>query len=225
MIHHKKKKRAKNTKNLSPQESAHARKPIPYIGLTQTCAQIRGEFRPMWLSSHQIPLECIATYINAFFPARLPGAKSFEPDALGPASLRVWITEPDVEMEFPHDATQLFKFKARFPDCIITWRSLPREEWYLRGLNTITNYNDTVWLKSLRGRSAISQIRLGLLETVAVNVVVKEAHSEPWMKTSSHWPTDSEYDLVKKRFGLDQDHGWDRDAVEGVVIEFSVDYS
>ena len=225
MIHQKKKKRAKNTKNLSPQESAHAPKPIPYIGLTQTCAQIRGEFCPMWLSSHQIPLECMATYIKAFFPVRLPGAKSFEPDALGPASLRVWITEPDVEMEFPHDATQLFKFKARFPDCIITWRSLPYEERYPQELNNIINYNDTVWLKPLSGRSTISQVRLDLHETVTMNVVVKEAHSEPWMKTSSHWATDSEFDLVKKRFGLDQDHGWDRDAVDGVEINFSVDYS
>jgi hypothetical protein len=200
---------------MSPQESAHAPKPIPYIGLTQTCAQIRAEFRPMWLSSHQIPLECMATYVKAFFPVRLPSAASFEPDTLGPASLRVWIREHGRD-----DATQLFKFKARFPDCVVTLHSLAYEDKYLQDMNRIINYSSTLWRKSLSGRSRISQVRLGLWETVYMNVVVKEIHSEPWMKKLTYEATASELDSFKKRFG------WDREAVDvQVKIHISVDYS
>lgn len=167
----------------------------------------------------------MATYIKAFFPVRLPSAKSFEPDALGPAGLRVWIREKDLEMDFPHDATQLFKFKARFPDCVVTWRSLPYEERYLQDLNRIINYNSTVWRKSLSGRPTISQVRFGLQDMLTMNVVVKETHSEPWMKKPFREMTASEFDLVKKRFGWDQNFGWDWDADDRVAIRFSVDYS
>ena len=204
------------TRRLDRQKPVHRFKPIPYIGLTQTCTQIRAEFRPMWLSSHQIPLERMATYVKAFFPVRLPGAVSFEPDALGPARLRIWIRE---QTFYPHDATQLFKFKARFPDCVVTWHSLAYQDRYLQDLNRIISYNSTLWLKSLSGRSRISQVRLGVKEPVFMNVVVKETHSEPWMKKSFHAVTASEFDWFKKRFG------WDREAVDGVEIRFSVDSS
>ena len=218
MIHDTSKNMAKKAKR-SPQESAHTPKPIPYIGLTQTCAQIRAEFRPMWLSSHQIHLECMATYVKAFFPVRVPNVVSFESDALGPASLRVWIRKHDHEIDYPQDATQLFKFKARLPDCVVTWHSLAYER-YQQDLNRIINYNSTVWRKSLSGRSMISQVRLGFQETVVMKVVVKERHSEPWTKNGFHKVIASEFDSFKERFG------WDREAVDArVVVDFSVDYS
>jgi hypothetical protein len=158
----------------------------------------------MWLSSHQISLECMATYVQAFFPVRLPNAVSFEPDTLGPASLRVWIRKHNHRDDYPRDATQLFRFKARFPGCVVTWHSLAYEDKYLQDLDRIIKFDSTEWQQSLSDRSRISQVRLGfdmVKEVVFLDVVVKERHSEPWMKKSFHQVTDSEFDSFKKRFG------------------------
>ena len=86
----------------------------------------------------------MASYTKAFFPVRLPKAVSFVPDALGPARLRVWIRKfgPDypVYTGYVRDMTQLLKFKARFPECVVTTHSLAYKDKYLQDLNRIINY-------------------------------------------------------------------------------------
>ncbi|KAF2623746.1 hypothetical protein BU25DRAFT_173782 [Macroventuria anomochaeta] len=191
---------------------AAERKPVPYLALTQTCMQIRAEFRPMWLSMHRVPLNFMDTYFKAFFPARIPPTLArFKPHVLTSSSLRIWVRKDDLGSTANCcDATRLFKHKARFPDCAITCQSLSStEDSILRDLEWLINHKNAAWRKSVIGGS-ISQVRFGLdtdwdtgKKTVAVDMVVKERFAEPWMKIISAAPPKGAMERFLRHFGFE----------------------
>lgn len=56
---------------LEGEDCQPSTKPLPFIGLTQTCTLIRKEFRLIWLATHRFPTCALNGYLNAFFPPPL----------------------------------------------------------------------------------------------------------------------------------------------------------
>jgi hypothetical protein len=202
----------RRTTTMLPSERKH----IPYLALTQTCMQIRAEFRPMWLSTHRLPLNLTDTYFKAFFPTRTPRTLArFKPQTKTVIDLRIWVRKEEID----HcDVTRLFRHKARFPRCTITCQGLPdMKEKTLRELERVMNHSNPVWTEWMSG-NRISQVRLRLArdKTVSLTAVVKEKFAEPWMKVISAKPPKGALEESLKRFGLEDDF-W--------KAEFCVDYS
>jgi len=191
--------------DVSSNSTAPKRKAIPYLALTQTCAQLRAEFRPMWLTTHRIPLSLVASYLKAFFPARLPKGMQLKPLTLSTPSLRIFIRSEDFNSEHFCDVTRLFKHKARFPGSVITCHSLPYYNYMvLQELDQFINNKNTAWMQSIKG-DTISQVRLGSYtqSTFGVDIVVKERFAEPWMKVT--WPqTTHNIEPFLRGFGIIQ---------------------
>ena len=224
MLHKKPKKATKPMESPGSVDSTESSTlepiPIPHLGLTQTCMQIRAEFRPMWLSTHRIPLNFMNSYLKAFFPARVPKVTRFNPHALAASALRIWVREDDLGTFLNGcDMTRLFKHKARFPDCAITCQSLhSTEDSTLRDLERLINHDNPVWRRLVTvGR--ISQVRLSLngTSTVVLYIVMKERFAEPWMKANSTRPPDQLNGFLRQ-LGFELDNRtWE--------VHVSVDYS
>ncbi|KAH6612024.1 hypothetical protein C7974DRAFT_89887 [Boeremia exigua] len=195
---------------------------IPYLALTQTCRQIRDEFRPMWLSTPKIPLCLMVTYLKAFFPGRLPKAMRLEKPVLDTYSLRAIVRRDDLDPHAMYDATRLLKHKARFPKCAITLQSLPYySDSTLRKMERLINHDNSTWRQALL-RGSISQIRLGVPhigpEIILTDIVMKERFAEPWMKPTLKYQAD---DVLKRFMGQ---LGFDLETISWQV-RFYVDYS
>lgn len=201
--------------------SSTERKAIPYIALTQTCLQIRAEFRPMWLSTHRLPFNLTDSYFKAFYPARTPKTLArFKPLISAAGALRIWVRDSDLGTNWDCcDVTRLFRHKARFPNCTITCAGISMvNDEVLRDFEKLLNHSDATWMKWV-GKGRISQIRLGLNEDadkVYAIVVVKEKFAEPWMKALPSAPPTRDVMKALGRFGFEGDF-W--------VARFSVDYS
>lgn len=197
-------------------------KPFPYIALTQTCMQIRAEFRPMWLPTHRIPFNLTDSYFKAFFPTRIRKALvRFKPHADTIVGFRVWVRKGDLGTRWDGcDVTRLLRHKARFPDCTIMCRGLLAVyEKLLRASDSFLNHSNLTWLMWIRtGR--ISQVRLGLDpeedDQVSWVIVVKEKFAEPWMKALSTAPPKGAWEGAMERFGFES---------KFEKARFSVDYS
>ncbi|KAF1926484.1 uncharacterized protein M421DRAFT_217452 [Didymella exigua CBS 183.55] len=205
----------------STEPSATANKPIPYLGLTQVCLQIRAEFRPMWLSTHRVPLNFTESYFKAFFLARVPKVTRYNIFGLNTSSLRIWVRKDDLGTIWNGCmVTRLFKHKARFPTCAIACQSMPQtEEYTLRQLERLINHDDPVWKKAIT-TNKIGQVRLSLQPdktTVAMHIVVKERFAEAWMKVLSEKPPHAVMEGFLRQFGFPADGGWE--------AQVSVDYS
>jgi hypothetical protein len=188
--------------------------------------QIRAEFRPIWLSTHKVPLSLTDTYFKTFFPLRMPkGLTRFKNDSVAASNLRIWVRKDELGTSYNGcNATRLFKHKARFPTCAITCQSIPQtEDRILRDLELLTNHDHSAWRKAvISGR--ISQVRLGLNtewnteKHVAMDIVVKERFAEPWMKGISVGPPVPLLEKFLRQFGFEtESRAW--------KTRISIDYS
>lgn len=171
----------------------------------------------------------MSTYITAFFPSRLPETIDIQPYRLGPTHLRVWLRADDLNLDcsgYRPDMTRLFKLKARFPGCCITWDAFAYAypDKTLRVLSQIINNDNARWLKLLRGPH-ISQIRLGVCpvrSALRMSIVVKERYAEAWMKTIPAPRKDVEVFAARV--------GWDTKALRkdfwvGMGVDYSLGFS
>jgi hypothetical protein len=169
--------------------SANSPKPIPYMGLAQSCALIRTEFRPMWLSCHRVPLYSFDVYLKAFFPTQKPDRElhgKIPPYGNSGGSLRVWIRNAEMT---DHDIHKLLKHKMRFMDCAIQFQGQPDvDERILQGLQCIVDNKNSTWIKWLKG-NVIKQVRVGFPEFVGgrpwMRFVIKERYATRWMRETS----------------------------------------
>jgi hypothetical protein len=206
------------------------RKGVPYVALTQVCMQIRAEFRPMWLSTHRLPLSLTDAYFKAFFPAWTSRALArFKTHPNSIVAFRIWVRKGDMGTIFnTRDATRLLRHKARFPNCTITCQGNPLiiKDALLQNVERILNHSNPTWLKWVN-KGRISQIRLGLDTddtTVKLILVLKERFTEPWMKVL-HLPDPEQFykDVAEEalsRFGFHA-HG----NKNYTFLKFNVDYS
>ncbi|KAF1980401.1 hypothetical protein BU23DRAFT_562761 [Bimuria novae-zelandiae CBS 107.79] len=156
---------------------------IPYLGLVQSCMQIRKEFRPWWMQTHQIPLCNIAKYLRTFFQAR---PKSDTAYYLSEGRLRIYLIGDELE---GRDVLPLIKHILQFPNRTITLRpGVTVNEKLAMHLDILLQNRNPEWIRWVRG-NRISQVRLTRNYSNPLNfdviLVVKEQHAAAWMKPST----------------------------------------
>ena len=188
-------------------------KPLPYLGLTQVCSLIRTEFRPLWLSTHRLPLFGLEGYFKVFFPV-LRGSlrlskdiqkriKSYSSDA---GTLRIWIRMNCLRRA---DILSLLKFRLRFPAYTITFDpGHPGiQSQTLSSLNALMNNANATWVKHLQ-QNRITQVRLVFdyypyqTFNLVMRIVVKEMYAPSWM-TGSYARRPLDIEEYKRQLGLD----------------------
>jgi hypothetical protein len=162
--------------------------PLPYIGLSQSCTQIRTEFRPLWLSTHRFPLSVVPSYIQVFFPTPLQPSRTTDvvrkriagyADPVG--SLRIWVTK---ESLIDIDIRQLLRHLIRFPVFTFTLAPLNVDPGIVAQIELLLNNKSKKWTNML-SRNAITQVRLRKESpryNKPLHVVVKELYAEDWMR-------------------------------------------
>ncbi|RMZ73580.1 hypothetical protein GMOD_00008112 [Pyrenophora seminiperda CCB06] len=194
-------------------------RPLPYIGLTQTCILIRKEFRPLWLSTHAFPLGVMDGYLKAFFPLPLRASKASAEvrerimSYSNPAgSLRLYITYDDVDLH------KLLTFQLRFPHYsiapVLEHLHIPQQGvHFVKAALQNKNPKWVSWLK----QHVITQVRLGEKRAlgVVVHIVIKDRHF-PGFDPTSHYMRARNHDEFLKSLGLSESIG--------CTVEFGVHY-
>jgi hypothetical protein len=162
--------------------------PIPFLSLTQTSTLIRSEFRPIWLSTNQIPLFAIPTYLKTFYPHPNPKAsieahRRLATQFCPSGSLRVWIRFNELENM---NMLALIKHCIRFPEFKITLHALHTiNPASLASLLSLINNKNERWVQGIR-TNKISQVRSFVNRTTSIRpeirVVAKERFAPKWMK-------------------------------------------
>jgi hypothetical protein len=219
----KRSKRLKSTPSLEEEDRRPPLKPLPYIGLTQVCTQIRHEFRPLWLSTHRFPLYVLDKYLKAFFPAPLRLSQTNEEvkkrianyiDPKGKLEIRV--NRPGL---IDMDIRSLLKFQARFPRYeLVPSNATPNlvSEETMASLTILMTNATALWTKYLQG-NITTQVRIradSARNENELHIVIKEHCAPEWMKRNVHPRAIPEGYLAS--LGLD-DLSWD--------VNFGVDYS
>ncbi|KAF1913200.1 hypothetical protein BDU57DRAFT_581743 [Ampelomyces quisqualis] len=205
-------------KNIKPRRAPteHTALRLPHIGLTQANSQMRSEFRPMWLSTHKIPLAAMESYLKAFFP---PAKSKASPEARerlnGQFStsnaLRVWIRKSEIN---DVDITKLIRHALRFPDASITFHALSDgEPEILASLQDLLSNKTDRWINGLRGKK-IKQVRLHFIpgRSPCLEVQVNDRFATKWMREDwmNKWmapgTTTSQWDRQKPE-GYDESLG------------------
>jgi hypothetical protein len=158
-------------------------KVIPFLGLTQSCALIRTEFRPMWLSTNRVPFCALTNYLKVFYPPTPtdPEArkrfKSFQGQPAG--NLRIWVRKTELE---DTDILRLLKHRQRFPGLNLQFTAqdtIPNGK--LSPLSLLIDNDNPKWTKWIKG-SIITQVRL--MWSASVRIVIKERYAPDWMKVT-----------------------------------------
>ncbi|KAF1843582.1 uncharacterized protein K460DRAFT_290651, partial [Cucurbitaria berberidis CBS 394.84] len=219
--------KSSSASSSSAEESRHLPpRPLPYIGLTQTCSLIRTEFRGLWLSSHRFPLFALDGYFKAFFPTPPPASgpgpspdthrKRFDSYFDPAGKLRLWIRNEDVT---DTDILGLLKYKARFPQYTITpvaaaYTNVPEET--VAFIAAIVNNSNPKWCWGIRD-NVITQMRLIFSGSSSnVRIVVKEKYAPQWMRPTLQ-PENNVPEGYLESLGLDK--------LTGCRIVFAVDYT
>jgi hypothetical protein len=183
------------------------------MSLTQVCSLIRTEFRPLWLSTHRVPLFALEGYFKAYFPV-LRGSlrlskdiqkriKSYFSDA---GTLRIWIRMNCLRHA---DILFLLKFRLRFPAYTITFDpGHPAIQSHtINSLNTLMNNANPTWVKHIK-QNRITQVRLAFGHypnqtfELVMRIVVKEMYAPSWMMaTCARQP--SAIEEYERQLGLD----------------------
>lgn len=92
---------------------------IPYMGLVQSCRQIRTEFYSSWLETHRIPLGNTSRYLKTFFPARPRSDVEYHSSR---SRLRIYVCQGELHNR---DLYPLIKHARQFPNRGVTVISDP----------------------------------------------------------------------------------------------------
>ena len=168
-------------------------KPLPFIGLTQTCTLIRMEFRPLWLSTHHFPLFALCGYFKAFFPPPLRANQASEEIRQRVAryhhpggTLRIWL---NIDSLADIDILPVVKFHLRFPMYTFDLVSgHPKVTAEVRSSISTLIYNpNATWIQYIK-QHIITQVRLQIMDRMPgmeiVRIVLKESHVPGWMKAT-----------------------------------------
>lgn len=178
--------------NHSPGDEYHrpAPKPLPFIGLTQTCTIIRTEFRPLWLTTHRFPLLALNSYFKVFFPSPLRASqtndqvrKRIESYNNPVGTLRLWINKDSFENV---DIMPIFKFRVRYPEYTIELVSGHPEITpdRLEYLSALINNANPIWIRNVK-RHVITQVRLQRQDGIdTFRTVIKQSHAPHWISPS-----------------------------------------
>ena len=182
------------------------------MGLAQSCALIRSEFRPMWLSCHRVPLCSLNVYLKAFFPSQ---NGKITPYGTSGGALRIWIRNPEMTN---CDILDLLKHKMRFPDCAIQLQGQPDvNERILQALQSMVDNKNFTWNKWLKG-NVIKQVRVNRHAGLTwMRFVIKERYAAPWMRETCVQNA-LRVETATKDIGLD-------DVDKTFRVSFGVDYS
>jgi hypothetical protein len=183
---------------------------FPFLGLTQTCTDIRSEFRGWWMESHCIPLCELERYISVFLPI-LPKKDRKRHESYFKTTGRVTIRVRNDELE-DVDILRLLKLKARLPNYTVLFRHLANvDESVIFGLLQFVCHANPKWLRWIRA-NVITQVRL--CKSV-VHIVVREQWAQDWMKPCTK--SNQASAAFRTAFGLDRIVHWD--------FVFSVSYA
>jgi hypothetical protein len=193
---------------------------LPHIGLIQACSINRSEFRPIWLSTHNIPLSALDTYFKAFYPridrTNAPSTKQLlKSQTSASGSLRVWIRSSELD---DIDIIKLLKHAIRFRKSTISIHSLPNvDAAMLSSIEVLVSNKTDRWVSGIQDHK-ISRVLLYARFNIRIcKIAVKEKFALPWMKPylGGCNPVTKEY---LESLGLD--------AVAKVwQVRFGVDYS
>lgn len=125
-------------KNLNPYD-------IPYLGLVQSCAQIRREFRPWWLEAHQIPLCNSLRYLHTFYLRRLKSDTAYYSSK---GELRIFVRKSELDQR---DLQPLVKHLLLFPNRKVTFNAVAVEALKIEGLNLLLENQNPQWIRWIRG--------------------------------------------------------------------------
>ncbi|KAK3208917.1 hypothetical protein GRF29_69g138603 [Pseudopithomyces chartarum] len=119
--------------------------PIPYLNLIHSCRQIRAEFRPLWMKTHQITLGNAHKYIRTFFPPR-PKKDIQYYNVRG--HLKVYIRFDDIE---GRDILPLIKQSFNFPKRKIELTHGPSvQASWVDGLKRLIRNRNPEWSRLVR---------------------------------------------------------------------------
>lgn len=158
-----------------------APKPLPFIGLTQTCTLIRTEFRPLWLTTHRFPLHVLNSYFKVFFPPPLRASqasdqarKRIESYNNPAGTLRLYINKDSFSNV---DIMPVLKFRVRFPQYTIVPVSADPYvgSGLLLYLRFLINNTNPIWIRNVE-RHLITQVRLQPRNLQLLRIVVKESY-------------------------------------------------
>ncbi|KAL5117121.1 hypothetical protein ACEQ8H_004946 [Pleosporales sp. CAS-2024a] len=162
---------------------------IPHIGLTQACSQIRSEFRPAWLSTHQIPLHAVHRYIKAFYPRldddmpkEIRERLTAQSSPCGPLRVTYHHTEPTHPGLGDMNIMGLLRHVAHNPTFTVTVTStLDKPFGIAASIQTIISNKSKKWIKAIKA-GKISQVLLRLSEgECCMRIVYKVLHAPWWM--------------------------------------------
>jgi hypothetical protein len=220
------KKRSKSLKSKPTPEEEDRRpplQPLPYIGLTQVCTQIRTEFRPLWLSTHRFPLYVVNDYLKTFFPAPLRLSQTtYEVQKriasyIDPSGTLGVFVNKDCLLDT--DIRSLLKHRLQFPafklELFSPHPDIAKPETVAK-ISALIHNENAKWKKYLK-RNIITQVCLRQENSRVeeeVHVVIREEHAPTWMKNTT-WP---------RRVGEGYLESLGLDAV-GWRVGFGVDYS
>lgn len=195
-----------DSRRRRPSNSKKDLRIIPYLGLVQSCVQIRAEFRAWWLSALKIPLCALNRYLSVFLPRPLKKNKTlFEAYGNASGTLRIFLRRDELECR---DILRLIKYKVQCPNYTIAFKSMfGVSSDQVQGLDQLVNNRHPVWLRWVRA-NVISQVRIQLNETTyeprTVTLVLKERFAPAWMKQAFR-QIPEEYPAS---IGLDEIKGW-----------------
>lgn len=167
-------------------EKTHHNQPIPFLGLVQSCRQIRKEFRTWWMSAHQIPVDefRVRRYLSTFFPVaglarKILKASNSCPHPAG--SLRVLLAGSSLSSV---ELIPLMQHKHRYPEFVISFESsVPAYAPAVKIITDLVNNNHPKWRRWLQAK-AISQFRYRYCGVYrpACYLVIKSDFAEDWMR-------------------------------------------
>jgi hypothetical protein len=188
------------------------KKPYPFIGLVNSCSQIRLEFRKLWMTGHRVGMANLEEHLSIFFPD--PARPSKNSSNFNPAGqLKIHVKGSDFKVSKHIQILRVLKLKARFPDFDFTFVEMCSDAPGVAVLNALINNKHPGWLRWIRGR-ALSRVRLEKYHDARghISIVVNEKYAPPWMKSTLNQRVSTEY---LRGLGLD--------AIEP-LLAFSVCY-
>jgi hypothetical protein len=180
---------------------------LPYMALTHTCCKIRSDFRPMWLSTHQIPFEVMPSYLRAFFPRYSPRKRrsarqksSFAVAKTG--RLRVWARVGKINFR---NFMRLLRHRVQYLKHTITCHTITStHSSALQWLEQIINNTNPVLMQWIKANK-IQKVEIGgnsygsWSASKTLHISMKPSYEESWMSTPN---TSPEYLENLERLGL-----------------------
>jgi hypothetical protein len=169
---------------------------LPYMALTHTCRKIRLDFRPMWLSAHQIPFEVMLSYLRAFFPCYSPKKRRSAPQNSSFAvaetgRLRVWARMGRIDFR---NFMRLLRHRVQYPKHTITCHAITStDSSALQWLEQIINNTNPVWMQWIRANK-MHRVEIGgnsyesWSASKTLHISMKHPYAESWMSTPDTSP-------------------------------------